>query len=168
MKEGDELFEVCSKLYPQPIALGCGRICRARSLQERLDAILKCAEVVTRNLAVLSISSFAAREDASASMPVAFTEFTGPLSFGNKAAFPSGGKSQSRNPILSLALRLLSFAEFAGSGLREVHLAWRQVRRRPPTIKSDDEANTLTLTQNDARFYIKDHLKPLAEEARVQ
>ena len=83
MKEGDELFEVCSKLYPQPIALGCGRICRARSLQERLDAILKCAEVVTRYLASVAISSIGAREDSSAPMPTAFKDLAGNLSFGH-------------------------------------------------------------------------------------
>ena len=105
MKAGDELFEVCSKLYPQPIALGCGRICRARSLQERLDAVLKCAEVITRYLAVVSINSFAAREDASAAIPAAFTEFTGPLSFGHFLSVVQAAANASCDHPLRDALR---------------------------------------------------------------
>jgi predicted HTH transcriptional regulator len=57
-----------------------------------------------------------------------------------------GGKSQSRNPLISRALRLIGFAELAGSGLREVRRVWNQERRRPPIIQSNPKANTFTLT----------------------
>jgi predicted HTH transcriptional regulator len=155
----------------------------------------------------------------------------------NRDALVEGGKSQSRNPILSRALRLIGFAELAGSGLRQVHHAWRQVKRRPPSIESNEASNTFTLSldwrplpdvsdefwkkhlgvrltaqqaralflasdpfgvnidelasylgvmvdeaanvygallkevlvyEQDGRIYIKDHLKPLAEQARAQ
>jgi hypothetical protein len=76
-------FERGMVLYPQPVALSCGRVCRARSDAERLDAILKCAEVVARYLAAVSLSSFCARQDASAPAPKSLTDFTGNLSFGH-------------------------------------------------------------------------------------
>jgi hypothetical protein len=57
-----------------------------------------------------------------------------------------GGKSTSRNPLIGRALRLIGFAELAGSGLYAVHSAWRKARRRPPKIDSDSKANTFTLT----------------------
>jgi len=62
------------------------------------------------------------------------------------AALVDGGKSQSRNPLISRALRLIGFAELAGSGLREVHTVWRNAHRRPPAIESNEDANTFTLT----------------------
>jgi len=57
-----------------------------------------------------------------------------------------GGKSQSRNPLVARALRLIGFAELAGSGIRALQYAWRQARRRPPRFDSDREANSFTLT----------------------
>lgn len=57
-----------------------------------------------------------------------------------------GGKSTSRNAVISRALRLIGFAELAGSGLYAVHTAWRKARRRPPKIESNATANTFTLT----------------------
>ena len=57
-----------------------------------------------------------------------------------------GGKSQSRNPLVARALRLVGFADLAGSGLRELQRAWRSAKRRPPKIMSDKTANTFTLT----------------------
>lgn len=57
-----------------------------------------------------------------------------------------GATSQARNPLIGRALRLIGFAELAGSGLREVHTVWRQAKRRPPVIRSDEEDNTFTLT----------------------
>ncbi len=53
-------FERGMVIYPQPVALSCGRICRAHKEPERLDSILKCAEVLTRYLAAVSLSSFCA------------------------------------------------------------------------------------------------------------
>ncbi len=57
-----------------------------------------------------------------------------------------GGKSQSRNPLISRALRVIGFAELAGSGLRELHRVWRNAKRRPPQIESNPSANSFTLT----------------------
>src|SRR5207302_7252228 len=57
-----------------------------------------------------------------------------------------GGKSQSRNPLISRALRLIGFAELAGSGLGEIHKAWRNAHRRPPACESNPSSNTFTLT----------------------
>src|SRR5205807_1642665 len=48
-----------------------------------LDAILKCAEVLTRFLAAVSLSSFCGRQDASVPAPRSLTDFTGNLSFGH-------------------------------------------------------------------------------------
>ncbi len=45
-----------------------------------------------------------------------------------KQALEKGGKSQSRNPLLSRALRQIGFAELAGSGLREVYRAYNMAR----------------------------------------
>lgn len=61
-------------------------------------------------------------------------------------ALIEGGKSQSRNPIISRALRMIGFAELAGSGLRELHRVWRDAKRRPPRIESSPASNTFTLT----------------------
>lgn len=57
-----------------------------------------------------------------------------------------GGKSQARNPLIARALRLLGFAELAGSGLRALQAGWRQAGRRPPRFESDLTANSFTLT----------------------
>ncbi len=57
-----------------------------------------------------------------------------------------GGKSQSRNPLISRAFRLIGFAELAGSGLGEIHREWRKARRRPPVCESNSASNTFTLT----------------------
>ncbi|MEI6063565.1 MAG: ATP-binding protein [Pseudanabaena sp. ELA748] len=69
--------------YPQPIAYAYGNIHRARSEPERLDQIMRCAEVTTRYLAAMAIASFAARTDSSLAIPEAFTKFQGNLSFGH-------------------------------------------------------------------------------------
>src|SRR5438552_8996565 len=83
MKIYNTPFENGIVSYPQPIALSCGRIFRARNSQEQLDAILKCAETVTRYLAVVTISSFSARDDANVAIPNGLSNFTGNLSFGH-------------------------------------------------------------------------------------
>ena len=57
-----------------------------------------------------------------------------------------GGKSQSRNPLIARALRLIGFAEISGSGIRAVHRACQQARRRAPTFESNKDANTFALT----------------------
>ncbi|MCA9630711.1 MAG: hypothetical protein KC766_23735 [Myxococcales bacterium] len=57
-----------------------------------------------------------------------------------------GGKSQSRNPLIARALRLIGFAEISGSGIRAVHRACQLARRRAPAFDSNSERNTFELT----------------------
>lgn len=57
-----------------------------------------------------------------------------------------GGKSQARNPMIARALRLIGFAELAGSGLRELQRVWRGAQRRPPRMETNPAANTFSLT----------------------
>ena len=57
-----------------------------------------------------------------------------------------GGSSQARNPLIARAIRLVGFAEIAGSGLRLLHSTWRGAHRSPPKIVSDRNANNFTLT----------------------
>lgn len=63
----------------------------------------------------------------------------------NQRALLEGGKSTSRNPIIARALRLMGFAELAGTGLASVQRAWRQARRRPPVFESDEAQNSFSL-----------------------
>jgi hypothetical protein len=55
MTAGSPVFECGMFVFPQPVAIACRRICRAGTAQERLEAVLKCAEVVTRYLAAVSL-----------------------------------------------------------------------------------------------------------------
>jgi predicted HTH transcriptional regulator len=57
-----------------------------------------------------------------------------------------GGKSQSRNPLIARALRLINFADISGSGIRAVYRACQQAQRRAPTFESDKDTNTFALT----------------------
>jgi hypothetical protein len=61
-------------------------------------------------------------------------------------ALIEGGKSQCRNPLIARALRLIGFAELAGSGLRQLQHVWRTKHRRPPQMESNPSGNTFTLT----------------------
>ncbi len=67
-----------------------------------------------------------------------------------------GGKSQARNPLIARALKLIGFAELAGSGLNEIARAWRKAERRPPVHRSDRKANTFCLVL-DWRQLVKVH-----------
>src|SRR5208282_1445860 len=51
-----------SLIYPQPVAIACGRVLRARSDPERLDACLRAGEVLARYVTAVALSSFGARE----------------------------------------------------------------------------------------------------------
>lgn len=62
------------------------------------------------------------------------------------ARLEEGGGSQARNPLVARAIRLVGFAEIAGSGLRVLHSAWRGAHRPPPKVVSDRDANNFTLT----------------------
>lgn len=57
-----------------------------------------------------------------------------------------GGKSTSRNAVVSRALKLIGFAELSGSGLYAVHKLWRKTHGIAPKIDSDKKANTFSLT----------------------
>src|SRR5689334_16603488 len=67
-----------SLIYPTPVAIACGRVLRARTAAERVNACLKAAEVLTRYLAAVAIASFASR-DGEAKL----SELSGNLSFGH-------------------------------------------------------------------------------------
>ena len=69
-----------SLVYPQPVAIACGRVIRARSLAERLDACLRAGEVLARYVSAVALSSFAAREGGDA---LNITALEGNLSFGH-------------------------------------------------------------------------------------
>ena len=68
-----------SLIYPTPVAVTCGRVLRARTATERVDACLKAAEVLTRYLAAVAVASFASRD---AETEAKLTELSGNLSFG--------------------------------------------------------------------------------------
>jgi hypothetical protein len=57
-----------------------------------------------------------------------------------------GGKSQARNPLIARALRLIGYAELAGSGILALQYEWRKAKRRPPIMESDRVGNTFSLT----------------------
>lgn len=57
----------------------------------------------------------------------------------------NGGISTARNPLVARALKLIGFAELAGSGLREVRRVWRLANRRPPKIISDEQRNHFSI-----------------------
>jgi len=115
-------FENGIAIYPQPIALSCGRICRARNSQEQLDAILKCAETVTRYLAAVAISSFSAREDASIAVPKGLSNFTGNLSFGHFLSAVQGIASINAAHPLKDALNAAFKTKKSGSGPADTSL----------------------------------------------
>ncbi len=77
--------------------------------------------------------------------PERATFFNAGKSLVSTAALAEGGKSQSRNPLISRALRLIGFAELAGSGLRAIYHAWAGAKRRPPVYESSSAANNFTL-----------------------
>lgn len=122
MKFDNTPFENGIAIYPQPIALSCGRICRARNAQEHLDAILKCAETVTRYLAIVAISSFSAREDANMAVPKGMSNFTGNLSFGHFLTAVQGIVSINTPHPLKDALTAAFKSKEGGSGLADTSL----------------------------------------------
>src|SRR5713226_3612845 len=115
-------FENGIAIYPQPIALSCGRICRARNSQEQIDALLKCAETVTRYLAVVAINSFSAREDANIAVPKGLSNFTGNLSFGHFLTAVQGIASINTPHPLKDAITAAFKSKEGGSGLADTSL----------------------------------------------
>src|SRR5712691_999652 len=69
-----------SLVYAQPVALSCGRVLRARTAHEVVDSCLRAGEILTRYIAAIAISSYAARDGDSAQ---ALTPLEGNLSFGH-------------------------------------------------------------------------------------
>jgi predicted HTH transcriptional regulator len=67
------------------------------------------------------------------------------FSFVSDKDLVEGGKSQARNPLVARALRLIGFAELAGSGLRTLQYAWRDAHRKPPKFESDKDSNSFTV-----------------------
>lgn len=78
------------------------------------------------------------------------TVFNAGCSLVPTAQLLDGGKSQPRNPLIARALRLLGFAEISGSGIRAVHRACQQAKRKSPTFDSNEKTNTFTLTLDSA------------------
>ncbi len=70
-----------SLVYPLPVAISCGRVRRARTAAERVNACLKAAEVLTRYLAAVTLASFSTREEAETESML--SELEGRLSFGS-------------------------------------------------------------------------------------
>lgn len=69
-----------SLIYPMPVAIACGRVLRARTAAERVNACLKAAEVLTRYLAAVVVASFASRDDDAEAK---LSQLSGDLSFGH-------------------------------------------------------------------------------------
>ncbi len=90
-----------------------------------------------------SDQSAAAQVELSANKAVFFN--TG-YSLVTEEHIADGGKSQARSPLIARALRLIGFAELAGSGIRALQYAWRQASRRPSALDSDRDGNSFTIT----------------------
>lgn len=69
-----------SLVYPSPVAIASGRVLRARTAAERVNATLKAAEVLARYLAAVAAASFATRTDEGTAK---LTALQGNLSFGH-------------------------------------------------------------------------------------
>jgi hypothetical protein len=69
-----------SAVYPSPVAIASGRVLRARTAAERVNATLKAAEVLARYLAAVAAASFATRTDEGTTK---LTALQGNLSFGH-------------------------------------------------------------------------------------
>jgi len=64
----------------------------------------------------------------------------------SEKALREGGSSTARNPLISRALKLIKFAELAGSGLRKIRTEWQKEKGRPAVIVSDSGTNTFNIT----------------------
>lgn len=67
-------------VFPMPVAIACGRVLRARTAPERVEACLKAAEVLARYTCALSLASYSAIEETIGRDPLA--EMSGSLAFG--------------------------------------------------------------------------------------
>lgn len=78
--------------------------------------------------------------------PDEVTFFNPGYSFLSTRDLIDGGKSYARNPLVARALRLIGFAELAGSGLRALQAIWRDTKRKPPRFESNKDSNTFSVT----------------------
>lgn len=145
----NSLFDRGKDFYPQPVAFSCGRISRARHPQERLEAILKAAEVVTRYTAALAVSSFCARTDTDVAAPKGLENFKGSLSFGHYlAAVQLIAAVDCEHPLRS-ALASAFVGEGAKANMSLIELL--NLRNRlGHSLASLDEAKALKVFREDA------------------
>ncbi len=76
-------LEVGRDVYPQPVATACGYILRARSYETLLEATLKAAEVLSRYLGALALTSYACRRSDPTTAAFQPDRFLKPLAFGD-------------------------------------------------------------------------------------
>lgn len=101
-----DLFQLGMRVYPQPVALACGRVLRAKNPQQTVDTILRCGEVLTRYAAALALASWAAREPGEEPPLALANEFTGNLSWGHfLSAFQQVLGFQGAHPLGGLLKR---------------------------------------------------------------
>jgi len=68
-------------VFPMPVAIACGRVLRARTAPEKVEACLKAAEVLARYTCALSLASYSAIEETICRDPL--SEMSGSLAFGH-------------------------------------------------------------------------------------
>lgn len=117
---------------------------------EKLDEIKGSADYLAMREALVNqfIHQDYSDQRASAQVEIRPDEvifFNPGFSFISDRDLVEGGKSQARNPLIARALRLIGFAELAGSGLRTLQYAWRDAHRKPPKFESDKESNTFSV-----------------------
>ena len=82
-EKAEKIFRKAEIVYVQPVAMGVARIIRSRDNKEQLEACLKTAEILTRYLAGLSLSSYARRSEEEESGDLGLSEtINGDLAWG--------------------------------------------------------------------------------------
>jgi hypothetical protein len=92
-------FKRAALIYPQPVAFACGRLLRASRQQDRIDAVLKAAEVLCRYLSALALSSLGGRQEDA--FPDTVKPLTGDLSFGHFLAVVQSVAKLKEHPLES-------------------------------------------------------------------
>ena len=90
-------FKRCALVYPQPVAASCGGILRAVTPQEQIDAYLKAAEVLTRYVCALALSSLSSRD--AGEIPGTIVPPEGDLSFGKYLSLVQAVAKVSGHPL---------------------------------------------------------------------
>jgi hypothetical protein len=135
--------------YPQPIAYAYGKIYRTGSNAERLDQIIRCAEVTTRYLCALAIASFAAREDTTFSTPSALIDFRGNLSFGHFLGVVQAISSlKTSHPLQNLFSQCFLNKKSSAKGKLEALLEIRNKISHDLKGLNDASATTILNTDN--------------------